>query len=69
MYSLAGMYSLELNFEELDIDDILNQLNISDSASCNRKTAYFGDKPYSYGRIKHLPAEYIDCDVFDVIFY
>ena len=60
--------NLNVNFDELYLDSILHQLDISNTATCNRKTAYFGDKPYTYGRIKHSPAEYIDCDVFNIIF-
>ena len=51
-------------FSDLIVDDILNQINCHNSESYGRKTAYFGDVGYSYGRVKHSPTPYPNCPIF-----
>ena len=62
---------LDLSFDNIDnitVDDILSSVDFKDTASGNRQTAYFGSNPYSYGRVRHEPADYPDLPVFDTIF-
>ena len=54
-------------FTDLRVDSILEQITCDKAESHGRKTAYFGNIGYSYGRISHDPAPYPDCAVFDRI--
>ena len=51
-------------FNELSVAGILEQISLDTSESHGRKTDYFGQIGYSYGRIKHEPATYPDKPVF-----
>ena len=43
-------------------------LSVDNPASGNRKTTYFGDVSYRYGRIKHEANPYPQCDLFKTMF-
>ena len=57
-----------VEFNDVQVDDILKQLPVDKPGTCGRSTAYFGSRPYSYGRIHHDPCAYPQCGVFDSIF-
>lgn len=54
-------------FPDLKVEEILDQITFHNSESYGRKTAYFGNVGYSYGRVKHSPTPYLDCPVFTLI--
>ena len=58
----------DILFSDVLIDDVINQLTIDTQVSHGRKTTYFGNTPYSYGRIRHEPQPYPDCQFFDTLF-
>ena len=55
-------------FSDINVDEVLNQLTVDVPATHGRKTAYFGDIPYSYGRSRHEPQPYPDCEFFNTFF-
>ncbi|MCP4259052.1 MAG: hypothetical protein GY774_16325, partial [Planctomycetes bacterium] len=59
---------LSLNFEELSVTGILEKVAFNQTLKGGRKTAYFGNLPYSYGAITHQACPYPQCDIFDGIF-
>ena len=54
-------------FNDLNVNDILAQIPCVKTESHGRKTAYFGNTKYSYGRISHEAAPYPVCVVFNKI--
>ena len=54
-------------FPDFRIDDILEQISCEKAESYGRKTVYFGNIGYSYGRTTHDPAPYPNSPVFDEI--
>ena len=60
---------LNLKLLDLNVNQILGEMDVGESASCNRKVAYYGNLPYSYGRgITHSPQNYPECETFKYIF-
>ena len=57
-----------VDFSDLSVAEILDQLQISHYSSSGRKTAYYGDLPYSYGDVHHKPCPYPKGELFDTIF-
>lgn len=60
-------FDLENNFADFSLQDVLDQIPITEPSSCGRKVAYFGARGYSYGNVLHSPKEYPDCVVMNGI--
>ena len=54
-------------FGEFTTDNILDQFPIEGQSTCGRFTNYFGNRPYTYGRARHEPQQYPDCELFTTI--
>ncbi len=48
--------------------DGLSEISVDQALRGGRKTAYFGDIPYKYGKTSHPANPYPDCDIFRNIF-
>ena len=59
---------LDLSFNELSADEIVQTMDFKHTHKGGRKTAYYGAIGYSYGRTVHEPAEYPDSSIFNNIF-
>ena len=60
---------LNIDFSDLSVDDICANINFEETAGKGgRQTAYFGSRPYSYGKISHNPAAYPTIPAFESIF-
>ena len=59
---------LNLDFEEISLEDVLNVVNFTDNLTCYREAAYYGSHEYTYGRVRHDPAPYPDHPIFNNIF-
>ena len=57
-----------VNLADFSVADVLLQITVDNPASGNRKTTYFGDVSYRYGRIKHEANPYPQCDLFKTMF-
>ena len=57
----------DIDFSDIDISDVLRQLSVNQRGTCGRSTAYFGSRPYSYGRVNHEKREFPDCPVMNSI--
>ena len=67
--SVCDLFDAErVNFSDVSVRDVLSQITVNTPASGNRLTAYFGDLPYRYGRIKHDARPYPQRSIFSTIF-
>ena len=57
-----------INFEELSVDGVTGDIDISEPASCGRKVNFRGNTTYTYGSINHTPEQYSNCSTFNTIF-
>ena len=58
-----------ISFSDIEYDDVEKVFDFEQSLPGNRKCDYFGPVGYSYGRIKHNPADYPDSNpIFDTLF-
>ena len=57
-----------IDFRDLSVPDILSELDVSDLGNCGRKTSYYGNQPYAYGRLHHRAQPFPGGGVFDKIF-
>ena len=57
-----------VSFEDFSIEQVFDQIQITDNSTCGRKTTYFGDLPYYYGDVYHSPCPYPKCELFDSMF-
>ena len=57
-----------VNLADFSVADVLLQITVDNPVSGNRKTTYFGDVSYRYGRIKHEANPYPQCDIFKTMF-
>ena len=55
-----------LNFNNISVDDVLNSLELKKEGA--RQIAYFGSRPYIYGKFEHPPQAYPDTPFFANIF-
>ena len=58
---------LALDFSDFSVETILEQLSVTESQSMGRKTAYFGNKTYTYGRVTHNTKDYPPCSVMSAV--
>ena len=56
------------SFDDLTINQFAESINFSCDHNGQRRTAYYGAVPYSYGKYYHGPAEYPDSPPLDNIF-
>ena len=54
-------------FKDLSVTGILAQISCNKAESHGRKTAYFGNTCYTYGRVTHEPAPYPSCALFETL--
>ena len=55
-------------FSDLKIDDVLDQLDISETLRGGRKVGFYGPTSYRYGDYEHPARDYPDCEIFNTIF-
>ncbi len=56
------------DLSDITIDDMLGELTFDTDHPGGRKTVYFGQVPYSYGKFDHPAASYPTSQLFDKIF-
>ena len=57
-----------ISFSELTVEQICSTIDFKDTLAGGRQIAYFGDQPYTYGKITHDPASYPDLPFLDILF-
>ena len=66
--SLVNLSVLNINFDDITTEEVLNAFDFTDQQSCGRQTVYLGKHPYVYGRVKHDPQPYPNIPIFDHMF-
>ena len=57
-----------INFKDISVKEIVSTIKFPTKLSCGRLANYFGQIPYTYGRIFHSAAPYPRCEFMDKMF-
>ena len=61
-------FDTSVNFEDLNVPDIIKDLSFHQRVSCGRKVGFFGNTNYTYGSVSHKAVPYPDCPTFNKLF-